>query len=150
NVAVTAVVIVATGNHYLLDAAASVLVVAFSVIVTVPRHRRRRALDRFYAVPLRRSVPHVAGGVMMAAADAELAAKRLRQEIAGAGPRWRQLLDRSWRGPRWTAAGEPNWSWHIAQLGPMPYDGYSGPVRRVAARVASEPFPDDRPRWRAW
>jgi hypothetical protein len=32
----------------------------------------------------------------------------------------------------------------------MTYDGYSGPVRRLAVRVASEPFPDDRPRWRAW
>jgi hypothetical protein len=152
NVLVTAFVIVATGNHYVLDAVASVVAVAASVLVTAPRHRRRLALDRFYATPLRRSVPHVAGVVMMAAADAELAANRLRQEIARAGPRWRELLDRrSWRlPPRWTMAGEPNWSWHIAKLDPMTYDGYSGPVRRLAVRVASEPFPDDRPRWRAW
>jgi hypothetical protein len=151
NVVVTGYVILATGNHYLLDAAASVVVVALSMAATAPRRRPRRAWDRFYTAPLRRSVPHVAGVVVMAASDAELAVRRLRQEIARAGPRWRQRLQRSsWRWPpTWTTAGEPNWSWHIARLDPLAYDD-SGPVRRLAARMATEPFPEDRPRWRAW
>jgi hypothetical protein len=50
------------------------------------------------------------------------------------------------------ASGEPDWSWHIVQRGPVAGAGRAGStdgVRRLATEVASEPLPEDRPRWRA-
>ncbi len=151
NLAVTLVVILATGNHYLLDVLAAVVLVAVSLVITAPWRRRRSGPDRFYAAPS--SPPNVAGVLVLDSSDVDAAASSLRTEIAGAGPRWRQRLERpSWRKPpRWPTSGDPDWSWHIVRREPVAGAGAgrSDGVRRLATEVATEPLPQHRPRWRA-
>jgi len=154
NVVVTLMVILATGNHYLFDVLAAVVLVAVSLFLTASWRRRHAGPDRFYATPPGSSPPNVAGALVLDSSDVDAAASSVRTEIAGAGPRWRHRLERrSWiTPPRWPASGEPDWSWHIVRRGPVAGAGRAGStdgVRRLATEVASEPLPEDRPRWRA-
>jgi hypothetical protein len=151
NAVLTFLVILLTGNHYVLDALGASVVVAVCVIATAPRHPRFRP-DRFYAGPRNPSAPQLAGIVLMPGTDEETAETTVRRAIERGDPRWRQLLHRpSWRRPpEWTPADEPDWSWHIVRLAPADHDGLHATLRRVVARVASEPLPPDRPRWRSW
>ena len=124
NVVVTLVVIVATGNHYLVDAVAAVVLVAVSLFITAPRRRRTAGS----ATGSTTSAPNVAGVLVLDSSDVDAAVSAVRTEINGAGPRWRQCLKRrSWRKPpRWPSNGEPDWSWHIVRREPWSATGPRG------------------------
>jgi diacylglycerol O-acyltransferase / wax synthase len=151
NVVVTLVVILATGNHYLLDVLAALVLVAVSLVITAPWRRQRSGPDRFYATPSRSAPPNVAGVLVLDSSDVDAAESSVRTEISAAGRRWRQRLERrSWlKPPRWPPSGEPDWSWHIVRQEPVDGAGRTDGVRRLATEVASQPLPEDRPRWRA-
>lgn len=161
HVLVTLLVIMATANHYLLDAAGGAFLAVACVAVTRPR----AAGSPYWAVAtgwLRRRVGSAqqVGGVVLLNADhtpgppgwdgefrraVEKVARRHVNEL----PRLRQRrcsLSR-WRGPRWIDHPDMDWSWHVSERPPAGADG-DAPLHQLMAEVASTPLPRDRPLWR--
>ncbi|MFC4002282.1 phosphatase PAP2 family protein [Prauserella oleivorans] len=140
HVVLTFVVIVATGNHYWLDAVGGVLVVWLGM---VPARRARERAER--------AGPH-AGGlvVLLEAGDPGPSAAGVRAVLAERLPaRMRRRRDHAGLWPR--ARREPDWAWHVPELDATTPDGEPGGlavVHRLAAELAAEPWPRDRPPWR--
>ncbi|QKG20887.1 bifunctional phosphatase PAP2/O-acyltransferase family protein [Actinomadura verrucosospora] len=156
HIAVTAYVIVATANHYVLDAVAAVPLVALSVLTAGRLAARPAAAERvpaqdaFFLAVESAAAPQHAGGVIMLdtsrRALGRLDLVRLIGDRLDRLPRFRQrLADRGrWRRPVWLDHPAVDWSWHVTE---RTVDGMAG-LRAMIAEIQAEPLPRDRPLWR--
>jgi hypothetical protein len=155
HVAVTFAVIVATANHYIVDAAAAVVLVAVAVPVANAWHDRARgavvpASDAFFLHVEESGAAQHVGGMVIFEPPSCPAPERVREVVAGEldrMPRFRQRLaaPSRWRRPRWVPAGELDWSWHLVVRSA---GGDVAGLHRVVADLAEVPLPRDRPLWR--
>jgi diacylglycerol O-acyltransferase / wax synthase len=161
HVMVTAVVIMATANHYLLDAVGGALLVGlcFGLLRLTRRKQGHRvpAADAFFLHVEDDAFPqHVGGVAVLDTREVPFSRDALAaviKEHIGDLPRFRQVLgERSrWRRPRWTEAAELDWEWHVPERDVRLPDGRPGgmaAVEALAAELAGERLPFDRPLWR--
>jgi len=178
HVAVTVWVVVATANHYVLDAVGAVVAVgvcrlALRLEVLITRSMRTRtrtsrrrgavvpAADAFFLHIESPSYPQQVGGVVPLDVSDRPADSPARSDVVDLIrdrlvdlPRFRQRLEwpRSrWGRPRWRDAEQLDWDWHV----PL-YDLTTAPGRpggqpafdRLVAELAATALPTDRPLWR--
>jgi diacylglycerol O-acyltransferase len=161
HVLVTLFVIMATANHYFLDAVGGALVVWLSVglVRTGPVRRGRTvpAADAFFLhVESPVAAQHVGGLAMLDTTTTPFHRDRLAADIQAhldELPRFRQKLSvpSRWRRPRWVDAGELDWDWHVPQRDLTRPDGRPGgmaALNALVAELAATPLPRDRPLWR--
>ena len=162
HVLITLAVILATGNHYWLDAAGAVVVVAAAVMIAdVARQRAARvpASDAFFLHVERPWSPQHVGGLIML--DTSRANGLPTHELARAAitakldelPRFRQRLSKpsAWRPLRWVEHPDIDWSWHLPVFDlahPDGTPGGMGALHSLVAELAGRPLPRDRPLWR--
>jgi hypothetical protein len=160
HVAVTVYVILATANHYLVDALAAVPFVWVSVAVVdrwcdPGRHGRVPATDAFFLHTETPQAPQHVGGVVVLRADDGPSVDEIRRLVRselGRLPRFTQRLEggTTWRRARWVDAGPLDWSWHVTEV-VVPgatRDEAVAAVDEVIAHLASQLLPRDRPMWR--
>ncbi|MFB4295222.1 phosphatase PAP2 family protein [Actinomadura sp. NTSP31] len=157
HVLVTIYVIMATANHYLLDAAGAVVVVWVASLLTDRDSGRPRAPvvppeDAFFlAVESDRVPQHVGGLIFLDAPDGTpsredlIATLRSRQDEL---PRLRQRLSppSRLRRRRWVAQPVVDWDWHVQET-TLPEPGDAA-LNTLVGALQSEPLPRDRPMWR--
>ncbi|MGH3241081.1 MAG: phosphatase PAP2 family protein [Spirillospora sp.] len=163
---VTALVIVSTAAHYVVDIPAGLLLIpaaagAERLRVRLVRGRRSpsgrgqrvAAADAFFLHVESVNVPQVVGGVA---------------EFAGPGPpagRVRDLMDERlphlprltqrivpgglFRRPRWVDADAIDLGWHVQEVD-LPASGGRRALDDLVARLVAEPLDHDRPLWRFW
>jgi diacylglycerol O-acyltransferase len=166
HVSVTAFVIMATGNHYWLDAVGGAVLVWLSLAVlsvfgdrpgkAVPGPRLASADAFFLPVDTPATPQHICGLVVMDDADPDTYRKRLAATVHAnvhKMPRFRQVLSppSRWRRPRWLPAGDLDWDWHVPEVDLTRPDGTPGGFRaldEVVAGVQASTLPRDRPLWR--
>ena len=152
HVLVTFVVIVATGNHYVLDAAAGFALAAGCVLVAgrpAPPGEPVLAADAFFLHVETPGAPQVVGGVVrMSGPPAVPALAAVLADRLDRLPRFRQRLARrsAWHRWRWVDAGEPDWAWHVVHARDLGLAGL--PLDVLAGRLVALPLPTDRPLWR--
>jgi diacylglycerol O-acyltransferase len=153
HVLLTLFVVMATANHYLLDAVAVVVPIMVGMWFARWRHDGPpgevvASCDAFFLhVEATGAAQHV-GGLVTFAPDAppSLAdVRRLVTERLLPLPRFGQrlLVTSRWRRPRWVET-TVDLDRHVHEFRP---DGPHG-VRDTVARLAEEPLPRDRPLWR--
>ncbi len=162
HVPVTVFVIMATANHYLLDAVVGALLTAACVgLVRLPRATTADpvvpAADAFFlAVETPEAPQHVGGLVLLDTEREEVTRDKLVALVLSRLdrlPRFRQRLSEGgrWRRHRWVDSGPIDWDWHIQVRdvsGPDGTPGGEAGVHAEVARVQSETLPRDRPMWR--
>jgi hypothetical protein len=136
HVLVTLLVIMATANHYLLDAVGGGLLALACVAAT-----------RQFA-----SARQVSGVVLLNpnhTPDWRRAVERVARRHVKESPRLRQrrLSPSRWGRPRWVDHPNLDWSWHVSERSAGSPHG-DAPLHQLAAEVASTPLPRDRPLWR--
>ncbi|MBT2211315.1 MULTISPECIES: phosphatase PAP2 family protein [Actinomadura] len=155
HILLTLYVIMATANHYLLDALAAVPLVGFAVYAAeraTPRGagERVRGPDAFFlAVETPEAPQHAGGLIVLDTARAPVTRDDLAALVAARledHPRFRQRLADGgrWRRPLWRDDPAIDWAWHVQE---RRVDGMAG-LRAVVAAIQSEPLPRDRPLWR--
>ncbi|GAA5194754.1 hypothetical protein GCM10023322_59930 [Rugosimonospora acidiphila] len=170
HVLLTALVILATANHYLLDAIGGCLLVWLAmVLVGVFQDRPGRsdgvrvpAADSFFLhVESPIAAQHVGGLVMLAGvgpagtspAEYRDGLRAVIQANLWRLPRFRQRLSSlsRWRRPRWQPQPELDWDWHVPLFDVSGPDGQPGGIEalhRFVAEAESTALPRDRPMWR--
>lgn len=167
HVAGTTFVIMATANHYIVDALAGAVLVLACVAIVTPAEgaatvttNRVPAADAFFLhVESPTSPQHVGGVVMLDTTGlppGEPSAQRLAADIRArldALPRFRQRLSAPsrWRRARWVDCPELDWDWHVPSYDLTGPDGLPGGEQALHAlldELAATPFPRDRPMWR--
>lgn len=167
HVLVTTYVIMATANHYLLDAVGGAVLVALALALVALYARRPwridgtrvAAADAFFLHAESAAWPQQVGGLVVMTDDryaAEPYPQRLRARVRHGIdllPRFRQRLApvSRWRRPRWIGAPALDWDWHMPHRDLTRPDGRPGGPDALNAYVAelmSEPLPRDRPLWR--
>jgi hypothetical protein len=155
HVLLTLFVVMATANHYLLDAVAVVVPVVLGVRYAEWKYVAVRgevvpSADAFFLhVEETGAAHHVGGVVVLEPADGlptiEQVRELIRSELA-ALPRFRQQLVASrWRRPRWSEVDDLDLAQHVTEA--RSTDGLHG-LWRVVADLAEQPLPRDRPLWR--
>lgn len=168
HVAVTLFVIIATANHYWVDAIAAVPFVWVSVIV-VDWHRTRAtrakvpASDAFFLhVETDQAPQHVGGMVVLDTSAPGVPSldvvRALIHDELGNLPRFRQRIvpPTRWRRARWVDADDIDWEWHVCERFVHTSNGVTGDSVDAAAAaqslaiadLAAERLPLDRPPWR--
>ena len=164
HVLVTLLVIMATANHYLIDAAGGAFVAVASVAVTRPRADGSAHWVAATDALLRRVGPRLAapqvGGVVLLDSDrvpsrpgqegqVRNAVEEVVRTHVNETPRLRQRRSRPsrLRQPRWVHHRDLDWSWHVSEDTLASVDG-EAPLHALMAQVASTPLPRDRPPWR--
>jgi WS/DGAT/MGAT family acyltransferase len=154
----TLFVIMATANHYLLDAVGGGLALWLAVMLT-PAHRRSPvpAADAFFLyVESPVAAQHVGGLVLLDTVAGEFSRDRLvatvRAHLAEL-PRFRQRLavPSRWRRPGWIDHTDFDWDWHVPArdlTGPDGEPGGMSALNALVAELAGTPLPRDRPLWR--
>jgi hypothetical protein len=158
HVAVTLFVIMATANHFLLDAAGGALVVWLGVVLARPRDADEvKAPDAFFLYVESPAAPQHVGGLTVVdtsvipfSRDALLATVRAHLDEL---PRFRQRLQPRgrWRRPRWAPVTDLDWDWHVPERNLTRPDGTPGgfaAAHALIAELAAEQLPRDRPMWR--
>lgn len=155
HVAVTLLVVMATANHYLLDALVVVVPIAVGVRVASRLHETPGEVvpscDAFFLHVESTGAPQHVGGLVLLEPSARRPSIEEVRELVGSGfaqmPRMRQRLatPSPWRRPRWVAHGDPNLEWHVTER--QVHDGMRG-LRRILGELAETPMPRDRPLWR--
>jgi diacylglycerol O-acyltransferase / wax synthase len=160
HVGVTLFVIMATANHFLLDALGGALAVWIGVLVA--RRLRTdpaevRAPDAFFLyVESPVAAQHVGGLAVVDTSVNEFTREGLEAAVkahVSELPRFRQKLEfrGRWRRPRWVEAGDLDWGWHVPVRDLTRPDGEPGgfaALHALVAELAAEPLPRDRPMWR--
>ncbi|TDE36897.1 DUF1298 domain-containing protein [Actinomadura sp. 6K520] len=154
HIVVTLYVIMATANHFLLDAVAAIPFVAVPVYIAERASRppapKVEGPDAFFMAVETPAAPQQAGGLIMLDTSArEIGRADLVREIRArldGLPRFRQRLAGRgrWRRPRWRDHDPVDWEWHVTE---RRVDGMAG-VRAAVAELQSERLPLDRPPWR--
>ena len=160
HVLLTVYVVMATANHYLLDAVAVALPVVVGVRVAVRAAERRErdavgtvvpACDAFFLHVEETGAPQHVGGLVLFAAgpDEEPALDAVRElartELAPRVQLRRRLAPlRRWRRPRWVDA-EVDLDRHVVER--RSTDGLRG-LWALVAELAEQPLPRDQPLWR--
>jgi diacylglycerol O-acyltransferase len=161
HVLVTLFVVMATANHYLVDAAAGGLAVglAAAVVRRVPIDRRPRvpAADAFFLyVESPVAAQQVGGLAIVDTSAAPFSRDRLAATVRkhlDELPRFRQRLSASsgWRRPRWVDHPDLDWDWHVPERDLTRPDGRPGGMAALdalVAELAATALPRDRPLWR--
>jgi hypothetical protein len=166
HVSLTAFVIMATGNHYWLDAVGGAVLVWLSVAMmslfrdrpgkTVTGPRLASADAFFLPIDTPAAPQHVGGLVVMDDDDPATYRERLEATVRShlhEMPRFRQVLTAAsrWRRPRWVPAGDLDWAWHVPLVDLSRLDGTPGGFRALdefVAGVQATTLPRDRPLWR--
>ncbi len=166
HVLVTLWVVLATANHFLLDAvAATVLVVACVAVCGRARPTGEGgavpAADAFFLHVERPGAAQQVGGVVLLDVAGRPGDRLGRAQVEavvrerlGDLPRFRQLLVEGgrWRRPRWRRlpAAELDWSWHVpvVDLGDRSGPGGRAALDALVGRLAETSLPRDRPLWR--
>ncbi|MEU5994303.1 phosphatase PAP2 family protein [Spirillospora sp. NPDC047418] len=154
HILLTLYVILATANHFLVDAVAAVPFVVVSVYIAEriahPAAGRIQGPDAFFLSVETPAAPQQAGGVIMldtsrGEVGREDLVRVIRERLPGL-PRFRQRLVRRgrWRRPVWRDHDPVDWDWHVAE---RHVDGMAG-LRAAVAEIQSELLPLDRPPWR--
>lgn len=157
HVLLTALVVMATANHYLLDAVGAVVVVWVSVRASDAWHDRRQrrgavvpSCDAFFLhAENDLAAQHVGGLVYFQTPGARPTLEEVREVVTGELwrlPRFTQRLSLGsrWRRHRWVDAPALDWEWHVRERWVDDRDD----VRGVVAELAETPLPRDRPLWR--
>ncbi len=152
HVAATFVVIVATGNHYVLDAVAGFLL-ALACVAMVGRPQPGTvpvpAPDAFFLHVETPAAPQVVGGAVLLAGPPSLAVlEEVHREALTELPHFDQRLTRRsvlhhWR---WQRVDELDWSWHVVDARTLGLGGLT--LDQLLGRLAAMPLPRDRPLWR--
>jgi hypothetical protein len=154
HVVITLFVILATANHYLVDALVAVLLVAVSATVAGREHVGTTVpgADAFFLhVESDRAPQHVGGVVLLDTSSGvpswQDVEDLVRRQLADV-PRFRQLLlpGSRWERAAWVEAPEVDWTWHVSL-----HDAAGGGLpafHALVARVQEELLPRDRPLWR--
>lgn len=161
HVLITLAVILATGNHYWLDAAGAVVIVWAGVMIAdVARRNTNRipASDAFFLHVESPEAPQHVGGLIML--DTSRAGVQPTYEAARAAvaarlaerPEYRKRLgpQTRWRRWRWVEDTDIDWSWHV-QVVDLSRDGRPGgmsALHALVAELAGQQLPRDRPLWR--
>lgn len=151
----TLLVIMATANHYLLDAAGG----AVAVLLATRRARPGTvpAADAFFLhVESPVAAQHVGGLAVLDNAAGRFGQDSLRRTVQAHLadlPRFRQKLSGGtrWRRPRWVDAPSMDWDWHVPLRDLTRPDGTPGDdaaLDALVAALAAEPLSRDRPLWR--
>jgi hypothetical protein len=172
HVLLTLWVILATANHFLLDALVAVVLVAACVRWTpLAPARKVAAADAFFLYVERRTAPQHVGGVVLLDLSTRAGVPLRREEVVarvqeqlGSLPRFRQVLDRvgpadgprwldrrRWRRAVWRQSDRLDWDWHVPEVDLTGADGEPGgepAFHRLVADLAATPLPRDRPLWR--
>ncbi|MFT4084756.1 MAG: phosphatase PAP2 family protein, partial [Nocardioides sp.] len=161
HVLITLVVILATANHYVLDAVAAFVLVTIAARIAVLTDPTARpgvlvpSADAFFlhveGTPGRpgRAAQIVGGLVLWEYADGRPTLDQMRDLVAGelAGlPRFTQRLHDGgrWHRQRWVPAPGLDWDWHVIERRVAGRRGLEDEV----AQLLRDPFPRDRPLWR--
>jgi diacylglycerol O-acyltransferase len=160
HVAVTLFVIMATANHFLLDAAGGALAVwlgARCARLLARDPAEVRAPDAFFLYVESPVAPQHVGGLAVVDTSAEefdraALAATVRAHLHEL-PRFHQRLEfrGRWRRPRWVEHDDLDWDWHVPVRDLTRPDGAPGgfaALHRLVAELAAEPLPPDRPMWR--
>jgi WS/DGAT/MGAT family acyltransferase len=168
HVTVTLFVIMATANHYLLDAVGGAACVVVSVCIAgwfsarpPDRHRPARvaAADAFFLHVETPAAPQLVGGLLMLetngdpTAPTRVAVEDVVRRHLDSLPRFRQrpsTMSR-WRRARWIDVPDPDLSWHVTEHDLSGPDGKPAGVdalHRYLAELQAAPMPRDRPMWR--
>jgi hypothetical protein len=154
HVALTGYVIMATANHYLLDAIAVVVPVAVGVKLASWAHEPRGVVpscDAFFLhVESTGAAQHVGGLVLLAPGNQPPLdqVRALVRDGLARMPRMHQRLatpTSRWRRARWVEDAEVDLDWHVTEL--HAEHGMAG-LRRILGELAEQPMPRDRPLWR--
>ncbi|RDI53073.1 bifunctional phosphatase PAP2/O-acyltransferase family protein [Nocardia mexicana] len=169
HVLVTVYVIMATANHFILDAVVAVGFVVISVLLVDRWYARPPVVgpaDAFFLHVENAGVPQQVGGMVVlhprpdGGPTADEVRALVRAELAHL-PRFRQRLHRAgrWRRARWVGA-DIDWAWHVTErtLETPSAPAYSGGrgdssttgagIAGLVGELAAEPLPRDRPLWR--
>jgi hypothetical protein len=136
HVLVTLWVIMATGNHYLLDAVAGASLAWASVSVTgrlggrdAPVGRVVPAADAFFLYVERAEAPQHVGGVILLDTTGRPAGSPSAADVAAMvrdrldvlpGFRVRLAASSRWRRPRWVPHEKLDWAWHVREYDASP------------------------------
>ena len=161
HVLVTFAVIIATGNHYWIDAAGAVvcIVVATRIAQVARPVDRVPASDAFFLHVETPDYPQHVGGLIMLDTSKHPSGPDVgwvREAIATklpALPRYAQRLSpySRWRRQRWVPHPDIDWDWHVPDIDltrPDGTPGGMGALHELVAGFQSEPLPRDRPLWR--
>ncbi len=164
HVVVTLLIIMATANHYLIDAAGGALVAFAAVAIARPLavgdarwdtaiETLRRKFATHWSTPqignvvlLRHEPPSgrsLPNGTVREAVEAVVRTHIHELPVL----RKRHCRMSRWRRPRWVDHSDLDWSWHVTERTPPSLDG-DLPLHALVAQVASTPLPRDRPPWR--
>ncbi|MBO2465513.1 bifunctional phosphatase PAP2/O-acyltransferase family protein [Actinomadura violacea] len=157
HVFLTLYVIVATANHYVLDAAGAVVVVWFAYVVTDrdPGRRSRPVVppeDAFFlAVESDRTPQHVGGLIFLDTPDGTPSREDVIATLRGRLdelPRLGQRLSPASRvrRRRWVEHPLIDWDWHVREA-VLAESGDAG-LNALVGALQSETLPRDRPMWR--
>ncbi len=157
HVLATAFVIMATANHFVLDAVGAV-VLTFTVTSVVERsgasaRSRVQAADAFFLAVESRATPQNVGGVALLDTSVRTVTRQDLVDMVALRldelPRFRQRLSRRsrWRRPSWEDHPVLDWDWHVP-VRRLPDPGGMGRLWDVVAGIQAEPLPLDRPLWR--
>ena len=155
HVALTLFVILATANHYLLDAVAVVVPIAIGVRVASWLHETPGEVvpsyDAFFLHVESTGAPQHVGGLVLLEPTVHRPSIEEIRDLVGSGfaqmPRMRQRLAPAsrWRRPRWILAEEVDLDWHVTELHSA--NGTDG-LFAILGELAETPMPRDRPLWR--
>jgi hypothetical protein len=155
HVATTVFVVMATANHYLLDAVAVAIPIAVGVSLASWMHKTPGSVvpssDAFFLHIERTGAAQHVGGLVMLEPSGDRPSIDDVRELVGSGfarlPRMHQRLapPSGWRRPRWIEAEHVDLDWHVTEFHSP--DGMAG-LLRIVGELAETPMPRDRPLWR--
>jgi diacylglycerol O-acyltransferase len=161
HVLATLFVVMATANHYLVDAVGGALAVWLSAAIVrrLPTDRRPRvhAADAFFLyVESPVAAQQIGGLLVLDTSAAPFSRDRLAATVRAhidELPRFRQRLSgpSRWRRPRWADHADLDWDWHVPERdlsGPDGRPGGMAALDALVAELAATPLPRDRPLWR--